>query len=774
MTKQRDIGSDMSITTEQFFNAHSQILDPEKSGVISALPTEALFVVAGPGTGKTACLALRVLKMIYVDQMDPKGIIATTFTRKAAAELRSRILGWGFSIRENLLANPKIQNKDRQWIEKVDINQIFCGTIDSLCEKLLSEFRPAGEDVFSIVDSYVDSTMLLRESFLFNPANQKDADLDSTLQELAAYADFGWNLTSKTKALSSFAERLINDEVDKKDLVKKGRSDLRKGYKKSISLIDDHQTRLRNKGFLGYGGMALEVLNRLKSKKLSIFTATVTAVLVDEYQDTNLLQEDLYFELAKAAKGAFTVVGDDDQSMYRFRGATVELFSEFPKRFQKNFKRVPQQHFLRTNYRSTQNIVSFVNKFATIDASFQKVRVKGKPPLVSGSSLVGSPILGMFRDSPNELACDLAELIRNIAFGRGFSIGNSERITLGSDGAVGDIALLTFSPREMSGGNPKFPLLLKNELARGSNSIEVFNPRGQVLGSVPNIEMILGLMLLCIDNDSSIEGSFSKSREATLRLSDVRDKATLAIRDTLSSTANEFVSRWANRSGKWPRNASLLELVYALANLIPGNPMDDSEFQVHLEAVTRQIEVLGVIGSYGGQILYEREKGVAVKFEIDSIKEVIRDAIIPILTGQTEVEEDLLPEFPRNRLPILSIHQSKGLEFPLTIVDIGSEFKTDHAMQKFKRFPEKPGSPQIMEDELRPFSPLGIPTRSALDRSFDDLIRMYFVAFSRPESVLLLVGTKKSSPFGSIKNIAAGYDRTGNTRLSSRTLLREI
>ena len=168
----------MSITTEQFFNAHSQILDPEKSGVISALPTEALFVVAGPGTGKTACLALRVLKMIYVDQMDPKGIIATTFTRKAAAELRSRILGWGFSIRENLLANPKIQNKDRQWIEKVDINQIFCGTIDSLCEKLLSEFRPAGEDVFSIVDSYVDSTMLLRESFLSNPANQKDADLD--------------------------------------------------------------------------------------------------------------------------------------------------------------------------------------------------------------------------------------------------------------------------------------------------------------------------------------------------------------------------------------------------------------------------------------------------------------------------------------------------------------------------------------------------------------------------------------------------------------------
>ena len=767
----------MSITTDQFLSAHSQILDPEKSGVISALPSEALFVVAGPGTGKTACLALRVLKLIYVDQMDPKGIIATTFTRKAAAELRSRILGWGFSIRENLLANTSIQGKDRQWVEKVDINQIFCGTIDSLCDKLLSEFRPAGEEVFAIVDSYVDSTMLIRESFLFNSGNRTDSDIDSTLKALAGYEKqetYGWNLTTKTKALSSFAERLVNDEVDKKDLSKKGRSDFRKGYKKSISLIEDHQDRLRDKGFLGYGGMALEVLNRLKAKKLTIFTDVVTAVLVDEYQDTNLLQEDIYFELAKAANGALTVVGDDDQSMYRFRGATVELFSEFPLRFQKKFKKTAQQHFLRTNYRSTQNIVSFVNKYATIDSSFQKVRVKGKPPLVSGSSVVGSPILGMFRDSPSDLASDLAEFIRKVTFGHGYDIGNSERITLGSNGAVGDIAMLTFSPKEQSGDKAKFPLLLKNELARGSNSIEVFNPRGQVLGSVPKIEMILGLMLLCIDDDGTVEGTLNTSREAGTRLLDVRDKATLALKETLSSTAKEFVSRWAGRSGKWPRNASLLELVYALANLIPGNPMDDPEFQVHLEAVTRQIEVLSVVGVYGGQIRYDRENGIPSKYEVGSIKEVIRDAIIPILTGQTEVEEDLLPEFPRNRLPILSIHQSKGLEFPLTIVDIGSDFKTDNGKQRFKRFPEKPGSPQIMEDELRPFSPLGAPTRSALDRSFDDLLRMYFVAFSRPESVLLLVGTKKSSPFGSIKNIAAGYDRRGNSHLSSRTLLREI
>ena len=64
------------------------------------------------------------------------------------------------------------------------------------------------------------------------------------------------------------------------------------------------------------------------------FTDELEVVLVDEYQDTNLLQESLYFELAKRCGGALTVVGDDDQSLYRFRGATVDLFSDFGTRYQ--------------------------------------------------------------------------------------------------------------------------------------------------------------------------------------------------------------------------------------------------------------------------------------------------------------------------------------------------------------------------------------------------------------------------------------------------------
>ena len=83
-------------------------------------------------------------------------------------------------------------------------------------------------------------------------------------------------------------------------------------------------------------------------------------------------------------------------------------------------------------------------------------------------------------------------------------------------------------------------------------------------------------------------------------------------------------------------------------------------------------------------------------------------------------------------------------------------------------------APQQMENRFRPFSSLGLPQRDSLDRTFDDLIRQYFVAFSRPESVLVLVGTKKSGPNGSIMNVATGWDRDGNQQWSGTAMIEEL
>ena len=113
--------------------------------------------------------------------------------------------------------------------------------------------------------------------------------------------------------------------------------------------------------------------------------------------------------------------------------------------------------------------------------------------------------------------------------------------------------------------------------------------------------------------------------------------------------------------------------------------------------------------------------------EYKSIKEAIWNIFVPIASGAIDVDENLLDTLPDNRINIMSIHQSKGLEFPLVIVDVGSSFKRDHPKNAFKRFPEDGGKFCELEDIIRTCSPLEIPKRSGKDRAFDDPIRHYFI-----------------------------------------------
>src|SRR5215203_5451011 len=120
------------LTIETFFNAYKSFRPPpnnEQREAIEQAPGEAVFIVAGPGTGKTTCLTLRILKLILVDGIAPRGVLATTFTVKAAAELRSRILSRGFLLIKELLKDDSLSPDDRRRLEKLDINQIVTGTI---------------------------------------------------------------------------------------------------------------------------------------------------------------------------------------------------------------------------------------------------------------------------------------------------------------------------------------------------------------------------------------------------------------------------------------------------------------------------------------------------------------------------------------------------------------------------------------------------------------------------------------------------------------------
>lgn len=751
-----------------------------QSDAVSAAKEAPLFVVAGPGTGKTACLTMRMLKLIYVNGVAPRGILATTFTKKAAGELRSRLLSWGYGVHEYLLADKKLPKIQKMWLEqKVDINQVWTGTIDSLCEELLRDFRDPGTDPPVLADEFVSGTLLLRAG-MFGNGRYKDDDLDKFLCDTRGTGRFGWHLGAKTDLVRTMWDRRHHDQIDWPQFVKGGSSKEEKQARTHLDgALTDYAKELNDRIMVDFSQLEQTVLDRLVSGGMKEFTDHLEVVLVDEYQDSNLMQERLYFELAKRCNGALTVVGDDDQSLYRFRGATVDLFSQFEVRYGsvKEFKQKPLKVFLNENYRSSTTIIDFVNAYANLDSSYQVVRVKGKPALVNPKKRENElPILGMFRDTLGELATDLAKFIHDVTRGKGHKVNGQLIQVDAKKGDVGDCALLCSSPQEYGFAAPgqppkeRLPLLLKTALADLPSKIDVFNPRGQDFSAIPIVRRLGGLLLMCLDPNGDAEDKVSKGLGQE-------------VKDTFQAWATEttnwlkpgkapqglidFVERWKKRDPgrpgyRWPKNTPCIDLLYALIHWLP-ELHDDPEGQVYLEVFARQLGAAEQVSPFKSRVVSDPENA---DLSNTSVGHLLLYFLAPIASGTAKVDEELIDSFPRDRLNVLSIHQSKGLEFPLVIVDVGSDFTAGakspkgHHANAFKRFPKDGGTPHRLEDLMRPHSPLAILRRLPDDRAFDDLYRQFFVAFSRPQDVLLLVGLTGSHPQrGAIRNVATGWDR---------------
>jgi DNA helicase-2/ATP-dependent DNA helicase PcrA len=754
-----------------FDKCFEKILRPPNAQQLDAInpgPEASLFVVAGPGSGKTTVLTVRILKLILVDGVAPKSILATTFTKKAAAELRSRILGRGFKLIELLLKDNQLNSAQKKWLEQVDINQTITGTIDSICEQLLRDYREAGTQSPLLADDFISSTLLLREGLL-DSKRYMDGDLDQIVRDLQDNT-WGMNINKKVDFLYDIWNRRFNDQVEWAKFVTGATPEEGNARQIIDEALNAYQSALSAKGMVDFPMLEQEVLNRLKAGKLKEFTDNLQVVLVDEYQDTNLLQESIYFALAKSCQGALTVVGDDDQSLYRFRGATVQLFSDFPARYKHIFKKKPVPVFLTTNYRSTKTIVDFVNDFARFDADYQDVRVAKKPALeYKPKAEQGLPILGMFRNDLDTLGQDLANFIHQVFRGKGFKLPSGETIKRDPrQGDLGDCALLCSSPQEVKyDGSLRLPGILREKLVDMSPPVEVFNPRGQALANLDLIEVFGGLILECLDPGGDIQDKTSGLSPDIISILNRWRQAAIDFANDPDCPAVlvDFAVGWADRDpGKkdyrWPTNVPLLDLVYGLVHWFP-DLYDDPEGQIYLEVFTRQISSTETIGSFEGRVVTDPgNKDLSDK----SVMELLRNVLVPIASGSVKVNEELMDSFPRDRLSILSIHQSKGLEFPLVIVDVGSDFKSSHWTQAFKRFPRGGGKTHRFEDLMRSYTPLGPETRSGLNRAFDDLYRQYFVAYSRPEQVLLLVGLNGSLPGRGVHNVATGRDRKGNNR----------
>jgi DNA helicase-2/ATP-dependent DNA helicase PcrA len=749
-----------------------------QNDAIKAPINESLYLVAGPGSGKTTVIVLRVLKLIFVDNIDPSQIMVTTFTKKAASELLSRILTWGEILSAKL--SEYVEDDDNI----INFNSIKIGTLDSIIEEIMRDYRDTGVPKPILIEDFVINA--LNTNLLWS--KYKNKDLQEYLGQLNGKKLNKDDMSPINKLILEIKDKIYYDLIKLDDFES---TEEHEGVPILCECILNYKELIEERLLFDFTRLEFEFFEKIKSQEIEYF-ADLKFILVDEYQDTNYIQEQIYFEIAKYPLdngGSISIVGDDDQSLYRFRGAIVELFHDFKNRIKDQIGVELEPTYLSKNYRSTDKIVDFCNAFAELDSEYQNARVNGKPPIENArlDSYTNFPVLGMFRENIDDLSKDLAAFIDAIVNEAGYTFsdndGNEFTIKIDPEGgSAADISLLGGSPKEIDyNGNEKFPLLFRNELNNLNNPIGVFNPRGQGLEKITEIKTLCGLILECIDPDSEIQDNEIKSKNVKNIFNGWRECAIKFINTDPSPknpTLKKFVTCWQDREplfqNSWPREVVVIDLVYKLITWIPYL-QDDLEGLVYLEGIIRAISQAALFSYSESKITFDNKHP---EYEKNSIKYIIKDIFIPIALGSIDIEESLIEEtLPPNRLSIMSIHQSKGLQFPLVIVDVGCHIKTDSWMNSNKRFPRyKNGTTEVamissvnIEDTFNNCSNNCPSPRSNLNRAFDDIIRQYFVSFSRAQDVLLLIGLNTvrrnfTDHHGNIKripNVATGWDRNG-------------
>lgn len=302
-----------------------------------------LLILAGAGSGKTRVLTHRIAYLIAEKDVNPWNILAVTFTNKAAREMKERV--------EQIIG----QGSENIWVS----------TFHSTCVRILRRYidRIGYERNFSIYDTS-DSNTLMREVCKYLEIDTKRISEKSILA-----------------AISKAKDELISPEEFEKGV----NGDYM--LKKQAEAYREYQKRLKANNALDFDDLIVKTVElfMIDKEALTFFQNRFRYIMVDEYQDTNTAQFRLIHLLASGLNEEgkkeynLCVVGDDDQSIYKFRGANIQNILNFEKAFT-NTKVIK----LEQNYRSTKSILDvangiIVNNIGRKDKSLRTDNDKGEP-----------------------------------------------------------------------------------------------------------------------------------------------------------------------------------------------------------------------------------------------------------------------------------------------------------------------------------------------------------------------------------------------------------
>ena len=597
-----------------------------------------LLVVAGAGSGKTRVLTHRIAYLLAERGAHPGQILAITFTNKAAAEMRERVIS---------LVGPRAR-----WM--------WVSTFHSSCVRILRReaTRVGLRSNFSIYDA-ADSQRLMALVC-------RELDLDPKRYPPRAFLAQVSNLKNELVDEETHAARATDGTHAARMLAEAYRN---------------YQQRLRQANALDFDDLIMTTVNILQAfpEVAQAYRQRFRHVLVDEYQDTNHAQYVLIRELVGVGAGQdigeLTVVGDADQSIYAFRGASIRNIAEFETDY-------PQAEviMLEQNYRSTQTILSAAN--AVIERNPDR-----KPKRLWTDGGAGEPIVGYVADDEHDEAAFVAEEVDRLVRQEGSRPGDVAVFyrTNAQSRALEEVFVRAGVPYKVVGGTRFYE---RREIKDALAYLRVLvNP-----DDVINLRRILNVPKRGIGDRA----------EATI--------AALAERERISFFAAlnraEEAPGIATRSLSCVRSfAALLE---ELGTLVEGG----ADVGTVLEAVLEQTGYLAELrASHDPQDESRVENlaelvAVAQEYSRGTPEGTLRDFLeqVSLVADADEIpDEDVAdgeqpPAEDRGVVALMTLHTAKGLEFPVVFLT-GMEEGTFPHMRALERL--RSGDDKELSEERR-------------------------------------------------------------------------
>lgn len=548
-----------------------------------------LLILAGAGSGKTTVLVNRIAYILQSELCKPWQILAITFTNKAAGELKERICN----------AVPE------------GGSDIWAATFHSTCARILRRYgdRIGFTSHFTVYGTD-DQKKLVKDILKQLNYDEKMLPVKRVLNEISKAKD----------------EMLTPQEM----LKRAGYDNLKQSVAKVYEI---YQSRLKTADAMDFDDMLCKTVELFQKCPdiLEFYQNQFKYIMVDEYQDTNKVQYKFVSMLA-AKYGNICVVGDDDQSIYKFRGATIENILSFENTF-KGAKMIR----LEQNYRSTQNILNAANGVIS-----NNTMRKGKTLWTENA--VGDKIEVHTSDSERDEAQFIAKTILDgVADGRKFSdFAILYRMNAQSN-SIEQALSRSGIPHRVIGGRRFYD---REEIRDMVAYLQVINnPHDDVrLGRIINVPK-RGIGATTLEKASEIAAGLGESIYSVIKDADVYPQLSRAATKLKSFVALIDGLMEAEQSGDY----SFAELY----NLI----LEHTDYEKYLKTEKDNPDVrIENIEELSSNI---------IKFEEDYAEEASLSNFLEEISLQTDIDNY---DAEADSSVMMTLHSAKGLEFPVVFI----------------------------------------------------------------------------------------------------------